>query len=327
MRIRRICITGGSGFVGQTLANRLSSAGYDLRIPTRNRELHKEKLILLPRLELIEADIHDTRELAALFKDCDAVINLVGILNERGSNGQGFRQAHVELTSKIVEACRAQGIKRLLQMSALNASADGPSHYLRTKGEAEDLVHAAPDIHATSFRPSVIFGADDSFFNRFASLLRKLPFLPLACPAARFSPVFVGDVAEAYARTLADPDSYGKRLRLCGPKIYTLEQLVRYTSVCTGHKRSIIPLPDWLARLQGSLIDAGGFVFHAVHMQKPFSMDNYQSLKRDSICDVNDLPALGIAPTAVETVVPQYLSASNYKSRYYSYRQHSRRKY
>jgi len=325
MIIKKICIVGGTGFVGQTLANRLSRDGYHIKVLTRNRERHKHSLILLPDLELTETDVHDSSKLSNEFRGYDAVINLVGILNERGRDGSEFRQIHVELTRKIISACQEQGINRLLHMSALNADINGPSHYLRTKGEAENLVHAARGIHTTSFRPSVIFGAGDSFFNRFATLLKFSPFLPLACPESRFAPIFVNDVAEAFVRTLKDPGYYGERLHLCGPVDYTLKELVEYTAACLGIKRLIIPLPDVVSRLQALVFDLTGFIFALVNIEKPFSTDNYLSLKLNSITTDNDLPKLGITPTAVEAVVPQYLSFSSSKSRYYSYRQHSRR--
>ena len=152
MIIKKICILGGTGFVGQTLANRLTKDGYQLRILTRDREKQRYNIILLPTVELLESNIHDQAQLNQQFAGCDAVINLVGILNEKGRNGSGFRRAHVELNEKIVAACRQNGIRRLLYMSALNADAvNGPSHYLRTKGEAEDIVHAAAGINTTSF--------------------------------------------------------------------------------------------------------------------------------------------------------------------------------
>jgi len=219
MRIKKICIVGGTGFVGRALANRLACDGHQLRVLTRDRERHKENLILLPELELVQTDVHDLDRLKYHFAGCDAVINLVGILNERRNNGAEFRKVHVELTEKIIAACSAQGIARLLHMSALNADSNGPSHYLRTKGEAEDLVHAASALHVTSFRPSVIFGPEDSLFNRFAALLKIFPLLPLACAEARFSPVYVNDVVEAIALTLNEPAWYGRRLQLGGPQI------------------------------------------------------------------------------------------------------------
>lgn len=322
MHIRTIGILGGTGFVGRTLANRLVRTGCRLRVLTRNREAHRENLILLPGLDLVETNIHNPELLAQALSGCDAVINLVGILNERGRDGSGFRRAHVELARNLISACREKAIQRVLQMSALNASATGPSHYLRTKGEAEDLLHEARDISVTSFRPSVIFGAGDSFFNRFAGLLQWTPVLPLACARARFAPVFVGDVVEAMARTLGDSAWYGRRLQLCGPSVYSLEQLVRYTAACAGMQRCIVPLPDALARVQARLFDywlIGAFV------DKPFSTDNYRSATLDSVCSCNDLEALGISPTALEGVVPMYLGHHTARARYDRYRSHTER--
>jgi len=327
MPIKKICIIGGTGFVGRALANRLASDGYKLRVLTRDRERHKESLILLPELELVQTDVHDIDRLKSHFAGCDAVINLVGILNERRNNGAEFRKVHVELTEKIITACNAQGIARLLHMSALNADSNAPSQYLRSKGEAETRVHAASGLHVTSFRPSVIFGPEDSLFNRFAALLKIFPLLPLACAEARFSPVYVNDVVAAFALTLDNPAWYGKRLQLGGPQIYTLQEMVNYTANCLGIQRLIVPLPDVLARLQGSVFDLAGFLFALVNIQKPFSTDNYLSLKLDSITDSKDLQNLGITATPLEAVVPQYLSYLSSKSRYYSYRQHSRRNF
>lgn len=327
MIINKICILGGSGFVGRTLANRLTKDGYQLRVLTRDREANRNDLILLPTLELNEANIHDPEQLKQQFAGCDAVINLVGILNERGNSGAGFRFVHVDLAEKVIEACQANGIRRYLHMSALNADAKkGPSHYLRTKGEAEDRVHAAQGIAVTSFRPSVIFGANDSFFNRFAGLLKLTPVVfPLACAQARFAPVYVEDVAEAFSRALTDPDSYGQRYELCGPKEYTLLQLVRYTVRCTGRKRTIIALSDIVSRVQGTLFDVAGFAFNILGLEKPFSTDNYLSTKVDSVCKCNDLQILGITATALEGVVPHYLSKQLQRTHYNDYRQYPRR--
>src|SRR5690606_20447992 len=138
-------------------------------------------------------------------RGADAVINLVGILNEKGRDGSGFERAHVELTEVVIDACRSAGVSRLLQMSALNAGR-GQSHYLRTRGESEARVRASR-LDWTIFPPSVIFGPGDGLYNRFAGLLRPLPVLPLACAGAKFAPVYVGDVVEAFARAVARPDS------------------------------------------------------------------------------------------------------------------------
>lgn len=319
MIIKKICILGGTGFVGETLANRLTKDGYQLLVLTRDREKHRDNLILLPTVDLVEADIHDQEQLNRQLAGCDAVINLVGILNEKGRDGSGFRRAHVELTNKVIRACEVNAIGRLLHMSALNADAvNGPSHYLRTKGEAEDRVHQAEGIRMTSFQPSVIFGPRDSLFNRFATLLKLSPYIfPLACAEARFAPVFVEDVAEAMARTVHDPESYGCRYTLVGPREYTLRQLVEYAARCRGINRAVIPLSAPLARLQAALFD---FI-----PGKPFSTDNYLSATIDSISDQNDLPALGIPPTPVEAIVPQYLGRHYQRAYYNDYRRTGRR--
>ena len=323
MIIRKICILGGTGFVGRTLANRLTQDQYQLRILTRHRESRRQELILLPTTKLVQADVHDAAQLREQFSDCDAVINLVGILNERGNDGRGFWKAHVELTQKVIDMCREAGVKRLLQMSALNADAEnGPSYYQKTKGEAEKRVLAAEsyDLHVTCFRPSVIFGDDDSFFNRFAGLLKMTPLLfPLACPRARFAPVYVEDVAEAFALSLNDPDTYGQSYNLCGPHEYTLQQLVEYTAECAGLKRTIIPLSDFLSRMQAA-------VFNYVP-GKPFSTDNYLSAKVDSVCNgAGDLPSFGIKPTAIEAAVPRYLSNHTMRSMYTNFRREAHRR-
>ena len=314
MIIQRVCILGGSGFVGKVLANRLVRTGVAMTIPTRNREQRREDLILLPHVDLIEANIHDPDQLKGLFTGCDAVINLVGILNEKGRRGKGFEYAHVELVEKIIEACHATGIRRVLQMSALNADANnGPSFYLKTKGRAEDRLHTEADLRVTSYRPSVIFGPGDSFFNRFANLLRLTPgFFPLACHDARFAPVYVGDVAEVMARTLTDARSYGRRYELCGPREYTLKQLVEYTAGCLDMTRCIIPLNDFFSRMQALLFD---FI-----PGKPFSTDNYLSARIPSVCSHCDWQEFSMEPVAVESVVPEYLARRNYRSRYDKYR-------
>jgi NADH dehydrogenase len=322
MLIKTIAVLGGTGFVGRHLVNRLTKDGYRIRVPTRRRERHRE-LLVIPTLELIEADVYDPGDLGSLLTGCEAVINLVGILNERGDDGSGFRHAHVELARKIVDACKGHAIRRLLHMSALNADAkEGPSHYLKTKGEAEDLVHAAAAeaFQITSFRPSVIFGPDDSFFNRFAQLLKLSPGLfPLACPTARFAPVYVGDVVEAFMRSLSAPSTFGRRYDLCGPRIYTLQELVEYTARCLSLRRWVIPLNARLSLLQAR-------IFERVP-GKPLSLDNHRSLQVDSVCGgQNGLADLGIEATAVEAEVPAYLQHRHQRGRYRALRSLARRR-
>lgn len=330
MDIKRIGILGGTGFVGTSLCNRLSREGYQLTVLTRNREYNRENIILIPNLDLIETNIHDQEQLKQRLEGCDAIINLVGILNERGSKGEGFYHVHVEFAEKLLKACRQNNIRRILQMSALNADAEkGTSYYLRTKGKAEDFLHNNNDgIKVTSFRPSVIFGYNDSFFNRFAKLLKFTPLcFPLVCSHTRVAPVYVIDIVEMMIKTINDPASYGKRYNLCGPKSYTFEELVRYTAKCSQINRIIIPLPDIVSKIQATLFDLFGFVFYMFGKDKPFSKDNYNSTRTDSVCDSNDFTFYDLSPTSLEAVVPAYLSQKTTRARYDQFRNTSRRIY
>jgi len=234
----------------------------------------------------------------------DGLINLIGILNEKKDNGQGFHHIHVDLAHHVAHACEIKRVPRLLHMSALNADANnGASYYLRSKGEAEDWAHHASawGLDVTSFRPSVIFGANDSFLNLFAGLLKLTPFIfPLACPNSRLAPVYIDDVCHAFLNSLENPGSVGQRYDLCGPEIYTLKDLVKYTANNLGLKRIIIGLPAFASRLQARML--------GMLPGKPFSMDNYRSLQIDSVCQHNGLSELNIKPTSLKTIAPRYLA-------------------
>ena len=309
MTRHRLCLLGGTGFVGRHLVSRLARDGHHLRVLTRRRERNRD-LLVVPTLELVETDIHYASNLMEVLKGCDVVVNLVGILNEGRSEAASFQANHVDLPRKVVEAARFNGARRLLHMSALNADPSGPSAYLRSKGEGENVAHEAAreGMAVTSLRPSVIFGRGDSFFNRFAQLLRVSPVLPLACAGARFAPVYVGDVAEAFARAVDSPETYGRRYDLCGPEIFTLRQLVEYTARVAGLRRRVLGLGDGMSRLQARVME---------HLPgKPFTFDNYLSMQVDSVCRESGLAAMGITPTAVAAVVPGYLGGQN-RSRFY----------
>lgn len=322
MRIEKICILGGTGFVGSHLTARLANSGYAVKILTRHRERHKTHFVM-PNVRIIQVDDLDTVTLKTQFADCDAVINLIGILN--GSEA-AFETLHSELPTRIIEACSALGIQRYLHMSALNADAEsGPSQYLRSKGAGEDHAHtlgADKGVHITSFQPSVIFGPDDSFFNRFALLLKLGPVLPLACPNARFAPVYVGDVVQAFTQSLTNPATYGQRYELCGPNIYTLKELVDYTAQLTGQKCRIIGLSDKMSRTQAKVFET---LFKITPFDPPLSLDNYQSLQVDSICRSDGLTALGITAKSVESIMPRTLGGQNPRASYNRYRGVSRR--
>lgn len=314
MKIKKVCVLGGSGFVGRHLCAALARRRCRIRVLTRRRERARH-LLVLPTLELVETDIHYASKLNVQFRDCDAVINLVGILNEGASENHRFDEAHNLLPAKVTEACQFNGIKRLLHMSALGVDPEGPSTYLRTKAAGEEAAHAAErdGIAVTSFRPSVIFGPDDDFFNRFASLLALSPLIfPLACPNSRMSPVYVEDVCRAFADSLEEKITFGKRFELCGPRSYTLKELVEYTAKVAGLRRKVIGLSDELSKLQARVLER--------LPGKPFSYDNYLSLSKDSVCMENGFELLGISPTAVEAIVPSYLGNQNRSGRYQNLR-------
>ncbi|MCB1763857.1 MAG: complex I NDUFA9 subunit family protein [Gammaproteobacteria bacterium] len=310
MNINRVCILGGTGFVGSHLTGRLKSMGIGVRLPCRHPHRHRG-IAVGGQVELIELDPFDPGELKAALEGCDVAINLVGILNENHAD-HDFQRIHVELADRVLDACKASAVTRLLHMSALNANeSNGPSLYLKTKGEAENRTHTLgkPQIKVTSFRPSVIFGPGDSFFNRFAGLLRSLPGpFPLACPEANFAPVYVGDVVTAFIRSMDDRTTWGKRFELCGPDKFTLRELVAYTAKAAGLKKRIIGLNDGASRLQARILGK--------LPGKPFSYDNYLSLQVDSLCSKDGLLELGITPTSIDSVVPFMLSEKSARSSY-----------
>jgi len=258
-------------------------------------------------VKVVRADVHQPGVLAAVLNGANVAINLVGILNEAGRDGAGFRHAHVDLTRTLIEACNDRGVSRLIQVSALNAAnpattSTATSHYLRSKGEAEALLRASP-LRWTILQPSVIFGPGDSFLIRFAGLLRALPLVfPLAMPQARFSPVHVDDVVEAIARALREPSTVGSVYQLYGPDTYTLRELVQMVSDQLGLRRQIIGLPRTISRLQAAIMD---FV-----PGKPFSTDNFRSLLTDSVGTADGLRELGITPRRLRPNLAATLAAA-----------------
>ena len=300
MKINKVCVIGGTGFVGHHLIPKLANAGIQCRIPTR-RPHRYSSLEVQKGCELTTLGKLETGSLKRHFSGCDAVINLLGILNE--SHSCSFEEIHVDAPKKILEAALQSDVKRLLHMSALNADeTNGASDYLKSKGKAENLMHTlnAGSVKVTSFRPSVIFGENDSFINRFAQLLRIPGPLPLACPNARFSPVYIGDVTSAFQQALTDESTFGKSYELCGPRTLTLLEIVQYIAQLKGLDKSIIGLGDAMSRLQARIL--------GVMPGKPFTMDNYNSLQKPSVCTHNGLQQLGITATDMDAVVPQMLA-------------------
>jgi len=308
MADRTVLVVGGSGYVGRYVVGRLAADGWRVVVPTRRRD-NARHLFLLPTVDVVPSDVNQPAELARLARGASAVINLVGILNETG--GQTFARTHIELAASVVAACKGAGVRRLVHMSALHADPAGPSRYLRSKGEAEAAV-AASGLDWTIVQPSVIFGREDAFLNLFAKLLRIAPVMALARADARFQPVFVGDVAECMVRALSLPATIGRKYPLCGPKVYTLRELVRYVGVLIGAPRAIVPLGRTLGTLQALVLE---------HLPGALmSRDNLASMERDSVCDCDFPPVFGFVPHALETVAPAYLGPDAARSRYDEYR-------
>ena len=302
MRPQSIAVLGGTGFLGTRLVARLIKDRRRVTVLSRDREQHKH-LLVLPGLTLENCDVYEEAQLSEHFRGKDVVINLIGILNERGFSGQGFRRAHTELTQGVLQAARSAGVTRLLQVSALKAAVDAPSYYLRSKGEAEKLIRETTSaLDWTIFQPSVMFGRGDSFLNRFAALLGVVPVaFPLAKPNARFQPVLVDDVIEAMLRCLHGGACSRQTYELGGPQVYTLREIVGLVAKLTGRRRWIVGLPDAVARMQALIMD---FV-----PGRPFSSDNYRSLCVDSVCVEDGFAMLGIKPQSMLASARQYLGA------------------
>lgn len=296
---RKICVLGATGFVGTELCSQLSDHGYAITLLTRHAQSARH-LRVLPTLEVQTISDFSVQTISTHLEGCDTLINLIGILNERGHKGLGFHRAHVDVTRAALQACEKTGVDRYLHMSALNADPNGPSHYLRSKGKAEVYLNsfAREKVNVTIFKPSVIFGTDDSFLNRFAGLLKFTPgVFPLACGHARFAPVYVGDVVASMVSAINDKNSFGQAYELCGPKEYTLKELVEYVAKLCGNNTKIISLPLALSKLQAMALEfAPG---------KPFSLDNFNSLKIDSVCTQECS-----CETSLESIAPSYLRAN-----------------
>jgi uncharacterized protein YbjT (DUF2867 family) len=308
MRLLSIVVLGGTGFLGTRLVARLIKDGHQVTVLSRDRERHKH-LLVLPGLALENCDVYQEPQLSERFRGKDVVINLVGIRNERGFGGAGFRRAHTELTQHVLLAARSAGVARLLQVSALKASTDAPSYYLRTKGEAEKLIRdQSTALDWSIFQPSVMFGPGDSFLNRFAGLLAAIPFVfPLARADARLQPVWVDDVVDALLRCLHGGASSRQTYELGGPQMYTLREIVGLVATLTRRRRWIVGLPNFLGRIQAFFMN---FV-----PGRPFSGDNYRTLGVDSVCREDGFSKLGIKPKSMGASARLFLGAQEDNAR------------
>jgi len=300
-----VTVFGGSGFLGMQVTRALAKRGYRVRVACRRTNLAYRAPLMgeVGQIQVMQANVRMPSSIDRALEDADAVVNLVGVLFEQGR--QRFQSLHAQGARNIAEAARARGIKTLIQVSAIGADAESASKYARTKAEGEAAAKAAAPT-ATVVRPSIVFGQDDDFFNRFGALAAVSPALPLPGGGeTRFQPVFVNDVAAAIAACIMDPSTRGKTYELGGPAVFSFKQLMQLVLAQTQRNRLLVPLPWPLARAIGAV----GDLMTVLPIAPPLTLDQVELLTQDNVVSgkLPGLTELGVAPTAVEAVVPTYL--------------------
>jgi NADH dehydrogenase len=314
----QVAVLGGTGFVGHAvcehLVERSCGAGGRIVVPTR-RLRHGLALQSLPTVQLVQANVHDDRDLARVLAGCEAVVHLVAILH--GSEAE-FERVHVQLPQRVAAACKAAGVRRVVHVSALGVAPDAPSRYLRSKAAGEQVWRES-GLDVTVLRPSVIFGARDRFLNLFAQLQALAPFVPLGGAHARFQPVWVEDVAAAVVRCLDQPATIGQVFECAGPQQFTLADLVRLAGRLSGHPRPVLPLPGALARLQA-------LVMEYLPGEPLMSRDNVDSMQVPNVATPGQpgLEALGVQASGVEGVAAGYLGGVDGPGRFMPWRSRHR---
>ena len=308
----KIVILGGSGFIGAQLATKLSPVSEKIIIPTRDIESNSD-LKMIPNLEIVQQDVKDERTINMLFDNADLVINTIGILNELDDDNS-FDIIHYQLTKRISSALNENKVKRYLHISSLNADPRSIGKYLKSKGKAEEylLSETSSFCNVTIFRPSIVFGECDSFFNKFATLLKIFPIFPLACPHSKFMPVYVEDLTDCMIDTIGNIKTYNTKIDVTGPNEYTFRELIEHTLQALKIKRVIIPLNNFLSKIQAH-------VFQNLP-GKLFTMDNYQSLQFDSCSDDGFKGS-----SSLEDIIPQYLNIKTKQRRFEKLRKRSGR--
>lgn len=301
---RLVTIYGGSGFVGRHLVRALAKRGWRIRVAVRRPDLagHLQPLGVVGQIHAVQANLRYPDSVARAAEGANAIVNLVGILYQSGA--QRFDAVQAEGAQAVAQAAKAEGA-RLIQMSALGVNEKSPSHYARTKALGETAAFAARR-DAIVFRPSVIFGPEDDLFNKFASLARISPFLPLIGGGEnKFQPVFVGDVAEAFAKAVEGEIHGGDIYELGGPEVISFKELLEITLREIGRRRLLVPLPFWFARLQAFFMEM---------MPKPMlTRDQVKLLEQDNVVSAEAIRAgrtlegIGISPTAMRAILPSYL--------------------
>jgi len=293
-KISKCVIFGGTGFIGANLAQKLSSISGEIIVLTRNPESNKN-LKVIPNLKLVSCSLNDDKSIRDNLKNADLVINTVGILNETDQINS-FYNIHFQLIEKISLSIKSNSVKRFLHISSLNARVNEMSDYLHTKGLAEQLIlsETLKFCNVTIFRPSIVFGEQDSFFNKFAKMLKFIPIFPLACPNARFQPVYVEDLTDFMVECIFDKKTYGEKINVTGPREYSFIELIKKTIGVMKIRRIVIPLNDFLSKIQAH-------VFQNLP-GKLFTIDNFKSLKVDSVSKSGFK-----GKSTVEDIIPKYL--------------------
>jgi NADH dehydrogenase len=299
-----VTIFGGSGFLGAQAVRALAKRGLRLRVAVRNpgRAYRLRMLGDVGQIQVVQANVRNPASVARALQGAEACVNLVGLLYETGR--QKFQSVHAMGARNIAEAARAEGVRRLVQVSAIGADADSPSKYARTKALGEAATREVLP-GAVILRPSIVFGPEDDFFNRFGAMAALSPILPLiGGGATRFQPVFVGDVAAAVASTVLDPATEGRTYELGGPGVYSFRDLMRLIARETGRRPLLAPVPFPMA----NLIGIGGDLVAGL-IPPPLTTDQVALLRADNVVapGAAGLAELGLEPTALEAILPTYL--------------------
>jgi uncharacterized protein YbjT (DUF2867 family) len=294
-------VFGGAGFIGRQVVQRLARLGYVVRVVGRNPEAARALMTqgMVGQVVPLAADLREDAAIGRAVAGAELVVNLVGILAE-GRPGD-FQRLQGELPGRIGAAASAAGVRRMVQISAIGADAGSPSAYARSKAAGEAAAKASfPGV--VILRPSIVFGPDDHFFNRFAGMARMLPFMPVVCGDTRFQPVYVGDVADAVLAGLTQDGIEGRIYELGGPRVASFRELMAMVLDLTGRRKRLIEIPDGLVRLQARIGE---------HLPgKPLTRDQLAQLRRDNVVSegAEGFAALGLEPRAMDAVVPGYLS-------------------
>lgn len=312
MRGDLIVVFGGSGFIGRYVVKTLCKRGKRVRVPMRRPHVGQELRLMgdVGQVELVQANVRYPDSVARALEGADGVVNLIGLLSEKGS--QTFSDVQARGAETIAEAAKAAGVTRFVQVSAIGADASSKAVYARTKAQAEAAVRAAVPS-AAILRPSIVFGAEDGFFNRFADMAKFAPALPLIGGGkTKFQPIHVQDVAEAIANALDQPSARGRTFELGGPKAYSFKELLEFILTTIDRKRGLAPLPFFIAQPMGAVMDA---VFRInPFADAPLTGDQVEMLKSDNVVgrsgekNIGTIADLGVTELeTVEAIVPSYL--------------------